>query len=86
MRIRLVRCLRSFNSIKVRLNLNDCAAGSGRLLRFNSIKVRLNPLIERRQLEIKARFNSIKVRLNLSLCNEVTQFSMFQFHKGTIKP
>ena len=54
-------------------------------LNFNSIKVRLKLGVIRDVLAIVQDFNSIKVRLKHTLYQRQTDWTEFQFHKGTIK-
>ena len=57
------------------------------LLSFNSIKVRLNQWWRYMRCRHLICFNSIKVRLNRLTCGRVEGLdTLFQFHKGTIKP
>ena len=76
-----------FNSIKVRLNLSMLIKLQVCLLSFNSIKVRLNQWWRYMRCRHLICFNSIKVRLNRLTCGRVEGLdTLFQFHKGTIKP
>ena len=75
----------NFNSIKVRLEPEDCEDTSYSLSYFNSIKVRLEQQDGQKVNHKNDYFNSIKVRLE-----PLTKFLysapfVFQFHKGTIR-
>ena len=55
-------------------------------MNFNSIKVRLKPIVCSSRVVMVVNFNSIKVRLKLTILNSQQRlYSVFQFHKGTIK-
>ena len=75
----------NFNSIKVRLKLQELIEDSLTLENFNSIKVRLKQKIWLQALPLVLHFNSIKVRLKHGGQINNRLKSIFQFHKGTIK-
>ena len=52
---------------------------------FNSIKVQLKRFVINPTISFLRNFNSIKVQLKRSLVIIVSFYSVFQFHKGTIK-
>ena len=75
-----------FNSIKVRLKLAYIDMPMRAEAYFNSIKVRLKLGLLMLFVFLICYFNSIKVRLKRSRQDDIgTEFSKFQFHKGTIK-
>ena len=74
-----------FNSIKVRLELNNLLCRIVQKLYFNSIKVRLEHLSPKIPTLSLKYFNSIKVRLEHNQNGYTYQFNEFQFHKGTIR-
>ena len=55
------------------------------ILNFNSIKVRLELLAEQQTVLATEDFNSIKVRLERVIPAACATFTIFQFHKGTIR-
>ena len=75
----------NFNSITVRLKLQELIEDSLTLDNFNSIKVRLKQKIWLQALPLVLHFNSIKVRLKHGGQINNRLKSIFQFHKGTIK-
>ena len=55
------------------------------VLDFNSIKVQLKPSRKRQDLHVVGNFNSIKVQLKQAYRCPAGVWTIFQFHKGTIK-
>ena len=77
--------LTDFNSIKVRLELEELSANLGRSVNFNSIKVRLELVFYCTPFDSMKNFNSIKVRLEHEVCIQGERGELFQFHKGAIR-
>ena len=75
-----------FNSIKVRLELNQTSVNCACDFLFQFHKGTIRTLRENRQNLADNYFNSIKVRLELTAgATYCSVTNTFQFHKGTIR-
>ena len=80
----LLRPLRGFNSIKVRLERTIELHWHTRLM-FQFHKGTIRTQVRAYELIINERFNSIKVRLEHQATIDNIVANTFQFHKGTIR-